>query len=55
MSLVAAYPVRVVCAVLDLPRSTFYYQPAPPAADDTPCDPRSSGWPGNGRPTATVG
>jgi len=30
------YPLRVICAVLDLPRSTFYYQPAAPAADDTP-------------------
>jgi putative transposase len=36
MSLVPPYPVRVVCAVLALPRSTFYYQPAAPAADDTP-------------------
>jgi putative transposase len=34
MSLAPPYPVRVVCAVLDLPRSSFYYQPAPPAAGD---------------------
>jgi putative transposase len=36
MSLVAAYPVSVVCAALGLPRSSFYYQPAPPAADEDP-------------------
>jgi len=29
MSLATTYPVRVVCAVLGLPRSTFYYHPAP--------------------------
>lgn len=30
MSLGPAYPVSVVCAVLGLPRSSFYYPPAPP-------------------------
>lgn len=35
MSLAPPYPVSVVCAVLGLPRSSFYYPPAPPdpAAD----------------------
>ena len=36
MSLAHAYPVAVVWAVLDLPRSTFYYHPAPPTSDETP-------------------
>jgi putative transposase len=36
MSLATRYPVQVICNVLDLPRSTFYYHPAPPAAADTP-------------------
>lgn len=30
MKLAPPYPVSVVCAVLGLPRSSFYYQPAPP-------------------------
>ena len=34
MSLAPSYPVSVVCGVLDLPRSTFYYHPAPPAPDE---------------------
>ena len=29
MSLTPAYPVRAVCAVRGLPRSSFYYQSAP--------------------------
>jgi transposase InsO family protein len=36
MSLATSYPVRVVCAVLDLPRSSFYYQRAAPAPADPP-------------------
>ncbi len=32
MSLAASYPVSVVCAVLGLPRSSFYYHAAPPDA-----------------------
>jgi putative transposase len=35
VSLAETYPVRVVCGVLNLPRSSFYYQPAPSAAADT--------------------
>jgi transposase InsO family protein len=34
MSLVPPYPVSVVCTVIGVPRSTFYYHPAAPAADD---------------------
>jgi putative transposase len=34
MTLVPSYPVRVVCAVLDLPRSTFYYHAVPTPASD---------------------
>jgi putative transposase len=35
MSLVPAYPVRVVCAALDLAPSSFYYQPAAPPANES--------------------
>jgi putative transposase len=35
MSLAESYPVSVICAVLGLPRSTFYYHPAPPDATTT--------------------
>jgi len=34
MSLATSYPVQVICTVLNLPRSTFYYHPAPPAPVD---------------------
>lgn len=33
MKLAALYPVTILCAVLDYPRSSYYYQPQPP--DDT--------------------
>ena len=36
MSLAQDYPVNLVCAVLDLARSTFYYHPGAQAAGDTP-------------------
>jgi putative transposase len=35
MSLADTYPVSVVCAVLGLPRSTFYYHPALPTTTST--------------------
>ncbi len=35
MSLAASYPVSVVCGVLGLARSSFYYHPAPPAGVST--------------------
>jgi len=34
MSLVEGYPVSTVCSVLGLARSSFYYQPASPRADE---------------------
>jgi hypothetical protein len=37
MNLAAQYPIRVVCKVLGLARSSYYHQPKP-SLDDSLCE-----------------